>query len=81
MLLRSLAAVAFAALLALMVVTVSMRAASLRARARIEQLELVVKARSYELEHRRRELAALTTQPMLERLLHAAVERARGQWE
>ena len=79
MILRGLAALAFAALLTLMLATVGIRTASLRARARIEQLGLLVKARRYEIEHRSRELAATTTPAALAELLRACLLRTREE--
>jgi hypothetical protein len=79
MIMRALAALAFAGLLTLMLATVGIRTASLRARARIEQLRLSLQASRYEIEHRRRELAATATPAALAELLRACVLRTRGE--
>lgn len=78
MIFRFLAALSFAALLALTVATVGIRTASLRARARIERLGVAVKARQFEVEHRTRAVAAATTPAALGELLRASLQRRRG---
>jgi len=75
MIARALAAFAFAGLLLVAVGTVSLRIASLRARARLERLAVLAEARTYEVEHRTRALAAATTPAVLAELLRGALER------
>lgn len=65
MILRVFAALSFAGLLTVAVATVGLKAASLRARARIDVLALSVKARQFELAHRQRDLRQASTRDML----------------